>query len=155
MFGFFLKCINVPSCVACRALSIHPQLACRCKHHHHFYFTTPVACRPPPQKKSSSIRDLLHTLRSTKFASVRRRRLGRQQLQASSDRRRRTKPPPPPPLQPATAHVVAASYKHLASGMQYIPPLNDRGTYMHKFVPQNRSRPDTISSRVRYLIFDP
>jgi hypothetical protein len=53
-----------------------PQLAFRCKDHHNFYFTTPVACRPPPpQKKSSSIRDLLHTLRSTKFAPSVRRRL--------------------------------------------------------------------------------
>ena len=66
----FLKSINVPSCVACRALSIHPQFACRCKHHHHFYFTTPVACRPPPQKKSSSIRDLLHTLRQVSAAAA-------------------------------------------------------------------------------------
>jgi hypothetical protein len=59
MFGFFF--LNV--------LMFLPQLAFRCKDHHYFYFTTPVACRPPPpQKKSSSIRDLLHTLRSTKFA---------------------------------------------------------------------------------------
>jgi spore germination cell wall hydrolase CwlJ-like protein len=48
------------------------------------------------------------------------------------------------------AQVVAASYKQLASGMHYIPPLNDRGTYMHKFVPQNRVITDTISSYARH-----
>jgi hypothetical protein len=38
---------------------------------------------------------------------------------------------------------------YIASGIHYIPPLNDIGTFIHKFVPQNRERTDRISSRAR------
>ena len=40
-----------------------------------------------------------------------------------------------------------------ASGIKDIVRLNDIGKYIHKFVPQNRNRPDRISSRVRYMKF--
>ena len=68
----FLKYINVPSCVACGALSIHPQLACRCKQQPNFWWwllkhSTQQLLRAYCPNKYSVVRMLLWAMSSLRY----------------------------------------------------------------------------------------